>query len=140
MKKQIPILIVLLLFKFSSISQTASNSDSITCIPNSQLKKAINIIETGKVVKAELNATKAKVSIQDSLLTIKDSIIIKYQKKELITSSQIEGYKMAVDNYKKSLANAELTYGIQSLKLAKQKAKKWIALAIGFGAGFLVFH
>jgi hypothetical protein len=87
-----------------------------------------------------LNATKAKVSIQDSLLTIKDSIIIKYQKKDLITSSQIEGYKMAVDNYKKSLANAELTYGIQSLKLAKQKAKKWIALAIGFGAGFLVFH
>lgn len=91
-------------------------------------------------MKAELDATKAKISVQDSLLTIKDSIILKYQKKELLTFAQIEGYKMAFDNYKKSLANSELTYGIQSLKLAKQKAKKWIALAIGFGAGFLVFH
>jgi hypothetical protein len=73
-------------------------------------------------------------------LATKDRIISEYAKKDTISANIINGYKLAVTNYQKSLANAEAQFQIQRMKLFRQKLKKWGTLAIGFGAGFLLFH
>jgi hypothetical protein len=138
MKKQKIILTISVLLTFQAISQTSS--DSITCIPNSQLKKAINLIERGKVMEQELALTKKNVSLLETNLATKDRIISEYAKKDTISANIINGYKLAVTNYQKSLANAEAQFQIQRMKLFRQKLKKWGTLAIGFGAGFLLFH
>lgn len=119
------------------ISQT---SDSVTCIPNSQLKKAINLIERGKVLEEELVYTKKTLSVLEANAATKDRLILEYAKKDTLSANVIMGYKGAVENYKKSLANAETQYQIQKIQIFRHKLKKWAALAIGFGAGFLVFH
>ncbi len=88
----------------------------------------------------ELTATKKNVTLLETNLATKDRIISEYAKKDTISSNVIQGYKMAVTNYQKSLANAEAQFQIQKIRLFRQKLKKWATLAIGFGAGFLIFH
>jgi len=122
------------------ISQTASTSDSITCIPTAQLKKAINIIENAKVVKEELGITKTKILVMDSLLITKDKKIVEYKTKDSLNARVILSYKDIVSNLNKSLVNSDLSYTLVSMKLANEKVKKWATLVLGVGVGFLIFH
>jgi hypothetical protein len=122
------------------ISQTASTSDSITCIPTAQLKKAINIIEHAKVMKEELGITKHKILVMDSLLITKDNKIIEYKIKDSVNTKIIGSYKDIVSNMNKSLANADLSFALVNLKLGREKMKKWGTLVLGVGVGFLIFH
>lgn len=122
------------------ISQTASTSDSITCIPTAQLKKAINLIENAKVVKEELGITKNKILIMDSLLLTKDKKIVEYKIKDSVNTKIIGSYKDVVLNLNKSLTNSDLSYGLMNMKLAGEKRKKWATLVLGVGVGFLIFH
>ena len=137
MKKQGIILITLVLLTFQSISQTY---DSVTCIPNGQLKKAINLIERGKVAEEELGITKDKNAILSKVVIVKDSIITVYQKKDTINALMQDGYRSAVKNLQTSLANAEAKYHIQNVRLLRQKIKKWGSFVVGIGVGFLIFH
>ena len=122
------------------ISQTASTSDSLTTIPTAQLKKAINIIESAKVMKLELGITKNKILVMDSLLITKDNKIVEYKIKDSVNTKIIGSYKEIVSNLNKNLANADLSYALVNLKLGREKMKKWATLAIGVGVGFLIFH
>jgi hypothetical protein len=122
------------------ISQTASTSDSLTTIPTAQLKKAINIIESAKVMKLELGITKNKILVMDSLLITKDKKVQEYKIKDSLNTLVIGSYKDIVSNMNKSLANADLSYTLVNLKLGKEKMKKWATLVLGVGVGFLIFH
>ena len=122
------------------ISQTVSTSDSLTTIPTSQLKKAINIIENAKVMKEELKITNHKILVMDSLLITKDKKIIEYKVKDSLNNNVIGSYKDIVSNLNKSLANSDLSYALVNIKLGREKTKKWATLLLGVGLGFLIFH
>lgn len=122
------------------ISQTVSTSDSLTTIPTSQLKKAINIIENAKVMKEELKITNHKILVMDSLLITKDKKIIEYKVKDSLNNNVIGSYKEIVSNLNKSLVNSDLSYALVNIKLGREKTKKWATLLLGVGVGFLIFH
>jgi len=122
---------------YKGISQTASDS---TKIPNWQLKRAINVIENGKVAKQELFLTKDKVKLQDSLLILKDSTINVYATKDTIYNNSIVAYKRALKNLQQSLNNSEAIVNLQNITIRKEKYKKWITFIAGIGGGYLIFH
>lgn len=117
------------------ISQT---SDSVTCIPNSQLKKAINLIERGKVVEEELTVSNKKILLLDQSNKNKDLIILEYSSKDSIFQKTIGGYKAMVVNLESSLSNAKSINTIDKIRNRKQKLKKWYSLIIGVGIGYLI--
>lgn len=130
-------LLITLLLTYRGISQTAS--DSVTCIPNSQLKKAISLIELGKVHKEELDANNIKIGKLESLILTKDGIIGEYKKKDSYNDSLIVAYKGIVQNYQKTISNSEEAFSLQTKKLRREKLKKWGTLVLGVATGFLIF-
>lgn len=130
-------LLITLLLTYRGISQTAS--DSVTCIPNSQLKKAISLIELGKVHKEELDASNIKIGKLESLILTKDGIIGEYKKKDSYNDSLIVAYKGIVQNYQKTISNSEEAFSLQTKKLRREKLKKWGTLVLGVATGFLIF-
>ena len=123
--------------QFKGISQIAYDSIKI---PSVHLKKAINIIENGKVIKQELALTQSKSKTQDSLLATKDIIINAYAKKDSIYNKSIESYKIAAINFQEIIKNQEQVFDIQQGLLRKEKRKKFIYLPIGILIGFAIFH
>jgi len=117
------------------ISQT---SDSVTCIPNSQLKKAINLIERGKVVEEELTISNKKILLLDQSNKKKDLIISEYSSNDSICQKTIGGYKAMVLNLESSLSNAKSINTIDKIRNRRQKLKKWYSLIIGVGIGYLI--
>lgn len=65
--------------------------DSLTSVPNSQLRPAIKDVEIGKITQKELVATRVSVDILSSRIVTKDSTIISYQKSDSL-------YKKAYTN------------------------------------------
>ena len=65
-----------------SISQNLN--DSVTCIPNTQLRLAINLIEKGKVTQEELDSTKQLVNYLNKRITTKDSLLYRYGQKDQV--------------------------------------------------------
>ena len=115
-------LLITLLTAYQGISQTSS--DSVTCLPNAQLKKAINLLEKGKVVEEELVATKELLKNSETRLSLKDSIIGKYQLSE-------KEYKSLVTNFENNLK--------LSKKIARrQKLSKYIVGILGVSIGYLI--
>ena len=137
MKKLITILIVLILLQLSSISQT-SNDSSLVSIPTYQLKKAINLIEKGKVVEQELSLSNQKILLLDESMRKKDLIISEYSTKDSISMRAISSYKSMVVNLESSLVNAKSINTIDKIQNRKQKLKKWYSLIIGVGIGYLI--
>jgi len=123
--------------QFKGISQIAYDSIKI---PSVHLKKAINIIENGKVIKQELALTQSKSKTQDSFLATKDIIINAYAKKDSIYNKSIEAYKAAAINFQEIIKNQEQAFDIQQGLLRKEKRKKFIYLPIGILIGFAIFH
>lgn len=127
----------MILLQLSSISQTSKDSVLIP-IPSFQLKKAINLIERGKVAEQELNLSNQKILLLDESLKKKDLIISEYSTKDSLSQKAIYGYKTMVDNLEKSLANHKAITTIDKIKNRKQKLKKWYSLIIGVGIGYLI--
>lgn len=130
-------LTVLILLQLSSISQTSKDSVLIP-IPSFQLKKAINLIERGKVAEQELNLSNQKILLLDESLKKKDLIISEYATKDSTSQKTIKGYAKMVENLETSLANAKTISTIEKIRNRKQKLKKWYSLVIGVGIGFLI--
>ena len=122
---------------YKGISQTASDS---TLIPNYQLKKAINVIENGKVIKQELYFSKEKIKLQDSLLALKDTTISAYMKKDTLYKNSLNAYRRAVKNLQQSISNSDAVYELQKQKIRREKNKKWLTFIAGFAGGYLIFH
>lgn len=128
-------LIILALSKLQGISQTY---DSSTLIPNSQLRKAINLIENGKLVQEELNLTKEREKYLENRLKIKDSIIFHYATKEQYFKKMDSNYQIELGNLKQIIFNDKIVYNLQNSKIVGLKRKKWLFLAVGSLSTYLI--
>jgi hypothetical protein len=105
--------------------------DSTTCLPNSQLRTAIYLIERGKLDSAKVVLLNARIAIKDSLLAI--------------GAKTEESYKVTIASYEKELALVddalkELNAQIAKLELALKRQKKktvWVAILSAAGTATL---
>ena len=135
MKKPILTLITILLTVSAAISQTSSDT---TCLPNAQLKKAINLIERGKVAEEELVHTKQLVTILENKVTVKDSVITKLFAEKDIYSNLVRNYEQELSNDKNIIKNLEKSITLEKRISRKQKLSKWIVGVAGIGLGLLI--
>lgn len=115
-----------------------NSTDSVTCIPNSQLRKAINIIENGKVVKQELELSKERYVILEYRIATKDSIISQYINKEKNWIKIDENHKKQIINYEDYTKNTQRIFEEQRKRIRGLKFKKWAGILAGFGIGYVI--
>ncbi len=126
----------LVLMTSKGISQ--NSNDSVTCIPNYQLRKAINLIEQGKVAQEELDSTKQLVVYLNKRINTKDSILIRYGQKDQYWK-KIDGVnKEKISNLNQVIDNQNKVIGIQSRSIRRGKIGKVAMLMLGLGTGFLI--
>ena len=126
----------LVLMTSKGISQ--NSNDSVTCIPNYQLRKAINLIEQGKVAQEELDSTKQLVVYLNKRITTKDSILLRYGQKDQYWK-KIDGVnKEKIGNLNQVIDNQNKVIGIQSRSIRRGKLGKVAMLMLGLGTGFLI--
>ena len=119
-----------------SISQNLN--DSVTCIPNYQLRLAINLIEKGKVTQEELDSTKQLVTYLNTRIVKKDSILILYGQRDL-NWKKIDGVnKDKIGNLNQVITNSNKIIDIQAKSIRRGKFGKVALLVLGFGAGILI--
>lgn len=115
-----------------------NSTDSVTCIPNSQLRRAINIIENGKVVKQELEISKERSVVLEYRISVKDSVISQYQKKEVNWNKIDANYKSQILNYEDYAKNTQRIFEEQKKRIRGLKFKKWAGILAGFGIGYVI--
>lgn len=126
----------LVLMTSKGISQ--NSNDSVTCIPNYQLRKAINLIEQGKVAQEELDSTKQLVVYLNKRITTKDSLLFRYGQKDQYWK-KIDGVnKEKIGNLNQVIDNQNKVIGIQSRSIRRGKLGKVAMLMLGLGTGFLI--
>ena len=138
MKKLKILFVITILTAFRGISQTSN--DSVTCLPNSQLKAAIVKIEQGKLVKQELDLTNEKVSLLEGRIVLKDSVITFLKEKDALHNKMMLSYEASIDNYKKIIDNLDQKYKLQRSIARRQKLAKWGTFIAGLGGGYLIFR
>lgn len=126
----------MVLSNYQGISQIAS--DSVTCIPNVQLRKAINLIETSKVYKKELDLSKDKIGVLEKRIVLKDSIIGKLESKEVIYKRLEADYKSEINNWNQYANNTQKLYDRQRTLIFLGKFGKWVYLGLGVAAGVMI--
>jgi hypothetical protein len=126
----------LVLSNYQGISQIAS--DSVTCIPNVQLRKAINLIETSKVYKKELDLSKDKIGLLEKRIVVKDSIIGKFESKEVLYAKLEADYKSEIRNWRDYANNTQKIYDRQKTLIFLGKFGKWVYLGVGVAAGIMI--
>jgi len=126
----------LVLNNLKATSQTVL--DSTTAIPNTQLRKAINIIEKGKLVQQELDLTKQEVDFLDKRIQKKDSIIFNYAQKDIEWNKFYKNYQIELRNNKEYQSNTQSIFERQTILIKRNKYNKWIFLAAGLGAGIML--
>jgi len=127
----------MVLTTLNGISQT---SDSVTCLPNSQLRKAISLIEKGKVTEKELELTKEKMGLLESRLLNKDSLINRYTHIENDYKGIVKNQDKIIQDNKLQASNYEKIISLKAKQVRNQVKKKWIGIAVGVVVGFLAFH
>lgn len=126
----------LALMSSKGISQNLN--DSVTCIPNVQLRKAINLIEKGKIVQEELDSTKQLVLYLNKRIDTKDSILIRYGQKDQYWK-KIDGVnKEKIGNLNKVIDNQNKVIEIHTNTIKKQKKLGLIKIGFGVVLGFLI--
>lgn len=129
---------ITILIAFHGISQ--NSNDSITCLPNSQLKTAIVKIEQGKLYKQELDLTNEKVKYLENRILMKDSVITFLKEKDSLHNKMTWIYEASIDNYKKIIDNIQEKYKLQRSISRRQKLAKWGTFLAGLGGGYLIFR
>ena len=113
-------------------------NDSVTCIPNSQLRKAINLIEQGKITKEELDSTQQLVVFLNKRINVKDSLLYKYGQKDQNWKKIDIVNKEKINNLDKVIDNQNKIINIQSKSIKRAKLGKVAMLILGLGTGFLI--
>jgi predicted HNH restriction endonuclease len=126
----------LVVWTSKGISQ--NSTDSVTCIPNSQLRRAINIIENGKVVKQELELSKERYVVLEYRIATKDSIISQYINKDNNWRKIDENHKKQIINYEDYTKNTQRIFKEQRKRIRGLKFKKWAGILAGFGIGYVI--
>ena len=126
----------MVLWTSKGISQNLN--DSVTCIPNIQLRKAINLIENGKVVKQELELANEKAVVLENRLCLKDSIISQYVQNEKSWKKIDSNYKIQIYHYEDYKKNTQRIFEEQRSQIRGLKLKKWLGIFLGIGVGYLI--
>ena len=127
---------ILVLMTSKGISQ--NSNDSVTCIPNYQLRKAINLIEQSKVIKEELDSTQKLVEYLNKRITTKDSLLFRYGQKDQYWK-KIDGVnKEKIGNLNKVVDNQNKVINIQSKAIRRGKFGKIALLLLGFSTGIII--
>jgi transposase len=126
----------LVVWTSKGISQ--NSNDSVTCIPNTQLRKAINLIENGKVLAQELDLTKERSVILEFRISTKDSVISQYQQKEVNWKKIDANYKSELVNYQEYSRNTQRIFEEQRKQIRGLKFKKWLGILAGVGIGYVI--
>ena len=119
-----------------SISQNLN--DSVTCIPNTQLRLAINLIEKGKVTQEELDSTKQLVNYLNKRITTKDSLLYRYGQKDQVWKKIDENNKLKINNLNEVISNSNKIIDIQSKSIKRSKFGKITMLMLGLATGILI--
>ena len=117
--RRIIVLIILAHLTLSGISQTAS--DSITCLPNSKLRKAIRKIEDCKILKEELVATKGTISILQNRIELRDNLIKSYMVKDSLYEKRLFNMQSIILLKDNEISNYKRIEAIQNIKLKLSK-------------------
>ena len=126
----------LVLMTSKGISQ--NSNDSVTCIPNYQLRKAINLIEQGKVAQEELDSTKQLVVYLNKRINTKDSILLRYGQKDQYWK-KIDGVnKEKIGNLNQVISNQNKVIEIKDSTIRKQKKIGIMKLLLGVTLGFFI--
>jgi len=100
-----------------SFCQNVTVTDSIICVPKSQLIKAIQDIKFGDYCKSELDATRKIVEFKSMQLTRKDSIIL--------AKNQIElRYKQEILDLNELIDTKDDQINLYIVKARKERAKR----------------
>jgi hypothetical protein len=135
MKKQLSLLLTLLLIALSSISQIFEDS---TKISNKQLLKAITLIEKGKVDQKQIQLDKELINTMDIAISNKDSIIALQSKRIQTGDFLYNNLKKAYNNIEIIATNNQMNYKAQIKITRKTKAKAYILIILGLAVGYLI--
>lgn len=117
------------------ISQTSSDT---ICLPTSQLKKAINRIEECKVIAEDLALTKQTLSLANQRISVKDSIIQKFEVKGNAYEASLANYQQVNNNLESIIQNLKKEVSLHKKAFRRQKLSKWITGVLGIAVGFLI--
>jgi len=120
---------------FAGISQT---SDTSLPIPVTKLRKAVFLIEQGKLCESE-NALLYKVidNLETKIVT-KDSIITIYKKNEADYKAVVRYYQDMNKNGEEVIKNLEENLAIHQKLIKRQKFNKYLYVFVGLGIGFFI--
>ena len=113
-------------------------NDSVTCIPNSQLRIAINLIEKGKVTQEELDSTKQLIVYLNKRITTKDSLLYRYGQKDLLWKKIDAKKNEKIDNLNKVITNSNQIIDIQAKSIKRSKKLKLAIFALGITTGLFI--
>lgn len=107
--------------------------DSVTCIPNSQLRKAIKAYETLKIARLELSVLKINHDTLLARLVIKDSIISNQGNELEVSEAMIKNLlDQKSEQQKKININQSLALHYQN-KYVKQRGLTWTIGGVSVG-------
>ena len=136
MKKQISLLITLLLTALVGISQIYEDS---TRISNKQLLKAITLIEKGKVDIKQLELNNELINKMELTLQNKDSIITNQSKRIQTGDFLYNNLKKSYSNMETIATNNQMNYKAQIKITRRTKAKAYLLLVVGFFLSYVIY-
>lgn len=141
--KRLLLLALLIALRFAGHSQSLNDS---TCLPNSQLKLALQKIEQLKQCEKELEASNRENYLLFQRIDIKDSIIVAMADKMQVVSNVTESYRRENTLLESDVAQLKVMYAALEKKykadVGKQKRKKIFSQITTIGlaafAGYLI--
>lgn len=141
--KRLLLLALLIALRFAGHSQSLNDS---TCLPNSQLKLALQKIEKLKQCEKELEASNRENYLLFQRIDIKDSIIVAMADKMQVVSNVTESYRRENTLLESDVAQLKVMYAALEKKykadVGKQKRKKIFSQITTIGlaafAGYLI--
>jgi hypothetical protein len=137
MKKLLITLATTILIASQAISQTSSK-DSVTCIPNSQLKKAIELIEKSRVHEEEIENLKQTMNLFRKSVINKDSIITIMSGREIEYRTIMTNQSKQITNSHVLVNNLERNIEVRNKFYKSQKKKSAITALVGIVLAFFI--
>lgn len=125
------IILAIILPILAATSQTLSK-DSVTCLPNYQLRQAMKLIDQGKLDREELAIVRGNVSLMGFRLSLKDSTISALNWKDSMNSKIQLNYESRITNKDQQLVVKDQIISDWNKKYKRQKARTRLAVIGGF--------
>ena len=120
---------------FAGTSQT---SDTSLLIPVTKLRRAVFLIEQGKLCESENALLYKSIDNLEGKIITKDSIITIYKKNESEYKTVVRYYQEMNKNCEEVIKNLDENLGIHQKLIKRQKFNKYLYAIVGFGIGFFI--